>query len=120
MMGISMFTLDIPVVKTSASILAFEKDPVAQKDMSPCIRCGACMRACPEGLIPQHLALLSDRNKFEEFEKCGGMECIECGCCAFVCPAKRPLVQSMRYGRRETGALQRARKAAAAEKGGKS
>ncbi|MBP5293252.1 MAG: electron transport complex subunit RsxC [Clostridia bacterium] len=120
MMGISMFTLDIPVVKTSASILAFGKDPVAQKDMSPCIRCGACMRACPEGLIPQHLALLSDRNKFEEFEKCGGMECIECGCCAFVCPAKRPLVQSMRYGRRETGALQRARKAAAAEKGGKS
>ena len=116
MMGISMFTLDIPVVKTSASILAFSKDNVAEKDMSPCIRCGACMRACPEGLVPQLLALLSDRNQFDQFEKNGGMECIECGCCAYVCPAKRPLVQSMRYGRRETGAIQRARKA---KEGGK-
>ena len=118
MMGIAMFTLDIPVVKTSASILALTKDPVAKKDMSPCIRCGACMQACPERLVPQYLALLSDRNNFELFERYGGMECIECGSCAYVCPAKRPLVQSMRYGRRETGALIRARKAAAQKAAG--
>ena len=26
--------------------------------------------------------------------------CIECGSCSFVCPAKRPLVQSIRLGKK--------------------
>ena len=35
MMGTAMYTLDIPVQKTSSSILAFEKDPVAEKPVQP-------------------------------------------------------------------------------------
>lgn len=109
MMGNALFTLDIPVTKTSASILALREDPVARQDASPCIHCGRCLHACPEGLVPQLLAAAADRNDFETFEKKGGMECIECGSCAYVCPAGRHLVQSMRYGRRKTGGIIRAR-----------
>ncbi len=109
MMGTALFTLDIPVTKTSASLLALKKDPVAIHDTTACIKCGRCVSACPEHLVPQLLSEVADNEDFDTFEKYGGMECIECGSCAYVCPAKRQLVQSMRYGRRMTGAIIRAR-----------
>ena len=112
MMGTALFSLDIPVTKTASSILALRHDPVALHDASPCIHCGHCLHACPEGLVPQLLSVAAEQEQFDVFEKYGGMECIECGSCAFVCPAGRHLVQSMRYGKRQTGALIRARKAA--------
>ncbi len=111
MMGTALFTLDIPVTKTSASVLALVKDPVAAVDASACIRCGRCLSACPEHLQPLHLANAAEHDDAETFEKLGGMECIECGSCAYVCPAKRHLVQSLRYGKRKTGAIIRERKA---------
>lgn len=113
MMGTALFSLDIPVTKTSASILALKKDPVSLHDTTACIHCGKCLRACPERLVPQLLSDAAEQDQFDIFEKNGGMECIECGSCAYVCPAKRHLVQSMRYGKRQTGAILRARKAAA-------
>lgn len=124
MMGVSLFSTDIPVTKTSASVLAFSADPVALHDTTACIRCGKCLGACPERLMPIKLADAAERDDFETFETSGGMECIECGSCAYVCPAKRHLVQSMRYGKRNTAARIRARKDEAAkttqtEKGGK-
>ncbi len=112
MMGTAIFTTDIPVTKTSASVLAFKTDPVALRDTTACIRCGKCLVACPERLVPTKLAEAAEGDDFTSFEKYGGMECIECGSCAYVCPAKRHMVQSMRYGKRQTGAIIRARKAA--------
>lgn len=112
MMGTAIFSTDIPVTKTSASVLAFRRDPVALHDTTACIRCGKCLRACPERLVPVKLADAAERDDFGGFEAMGGMECIECGSCAYVCPAKRHLVQSMRYGKRQTGAIIRARKTA--------
>ncbi len=109
MMGTSIYTLDIPVTKTSASVLALQKDPVALHDTSACIRCGKCLAACPEHLVPVKLVEAAEHDDFASFERLGGMECIECGSCAYICPAKRHLVQSLRYGKRETGAIIRAR-----------
>ncbi len=111
MMGTALFSLDIPVTKTSASVLALSDDPVAVADVSACIRCGRCLSACPEHLQPLHLANAAEHDETEKFEKLGGMECIECGSCAYVCPAKRHLVQSLRYGKRITGQAIRERKA---------
>ncbi|MDE6154975.1 MAG: electron transport complex subunit RsxC, partial [Eubacterium sp.] len=56
MMGMAMSTLDVPVVKTSSSILAFSKDDAAALAQSACIHCGRCVKACPENLVPQMLA----------------------------------------------------------------
>ncbi len=116
MMGTAIFSTDIPVTKTSASVLALKRDPVAFHDTTACIRCGKCLAACPERLMPTKLAEAAEADDFASFEKFGGMECIECGSCVYVCPAKRYLVQSMRYGKRQTGAIIRARKAAEQEK----
>lgn len=113
MMGTAMFTLDIPVQKTSSSILAFLHDEVAANPVTNCIHCGRCVAACPEKLIPQMLHDAADHDDFTRFEKLGGMECIECGCCTVVCPAKRPLTQSCRYGKTSVNRIRREAKAKA-------
>ncbi len=99
MMGFAMESLDVPVVKTSSSILAFTKDDVAMLLPSNCIHCGRCVNACPEILVPQMMAKTVKSNNFEKFADLGGMECIECGCCTFVCPAKIPLTQMFKLGK---------------------
>ena len=67
MMGMAMSTLDIPVVKTSSSILAFSKDDVAMLPQSACIHCGKCVAACPEILVPQMMCKSIKTNDYERF-----------------------------------------------------
>lgn len=99
MMGTAMSSLDFPVVKTSASILAFLKDDVATLPQSACIHCGRCVNHCPQTLVVQMLAKAVRSENFEKFERLGGMECIECGSCSYVCPAKIPLTQLCKQGK---------------------
>ena len=95
MMGFSMFTLDVPVTKTSSSILGFTKDEVAKFEPTACINCGRCVDACPSRLIPSRLADYAEHHDEETFTKHEGLECMECGSCSYVCPAKRPLKQAI-------------------------
>ncbi len=95
MMGFAMFTLDVPVTKTSSSILSFLKDPVKGLEETACINCGRCVEACPSRIIPSRLADYAQHHNEEAFTKMSGMECVECGSCSYVCPAKRPLKQAI-------------------------
>lgn len=99
LMGVAMTDLDVPVIKTSSSILAMVKDEVAMWEPTACIRCGRCVRACPEMLVPPIMAHAADGGDLKEFERVNGMECMECGCCTYVCPAKRRLTQSFKFAR---------------------
>lgn len=99
MMGVAMCSLDVPVVKTSSSILVFTQDDVSALPQSACIHCGKCLSACPQNLVPQMMAKAVKSNDFKRYEEIGGLECIGCGCCAYVCPAKIPLVQMFKFGR---------------------
>ena len=95
MMGFSMFTVDVPVTKTSSSILCFTKDEVAQYEPTACINCGRCVEVCPSRLIPSRLADYAEHHDEEAFTKHEGLECMECGSCSYVCPAKRQLKQAI-------------------------
>ncbi|MDE6938608.1 MAG: electron transport complex subunit RsxC, partial [Lachnospiraceae bacterium] len=95
MMGFSMFSLDVPVTKTSSSILCLTKDEVAKFEPTACINCGRCVDACPSRLIPSRLADYAEHHDEDAFTKHEGLECMECGSCSFVCPAKRPLKQAI-------------------------
>lgn len=99
MMGMAMSSLDVPVVKTSSSILAFTQDDVAALPQSACIHCGRCVSACPQFLVPQMMAKSVKSLDFDKFSHLGGMECIECGCCSYACPAKIPLTQMFKMGK---------------------
>lgn len=100
LMGTTIRTLDIPVIKGTSGILALTKAQAVLPEESSCIRCGRCVEACPMNLIPSILDSFVKRREYEAFEKNSGMDCIECGCCTLVCPAKRHLTQSCREGKR--------------------
>lgn len=101
MTGFAMSTLDVPVQKTSASILAFTNDDVAISEQSNCIHCGRCVSVCPSDLVPQMMAKAVKSNNIDAFEVLGGMECVQCGCCSYICPAKIPLTHMFNLGKAE-------------------
>lgn len=107
MMGMAMFTTDVPAVKTFSCLLAMTKDEVSANQPSNCIRCGRCVSVCPQKLMPMKLSVLADHNEIDEFEKLHGAECVECGSCSYICPAKRNLAQSMKTGRKQVLANRR-------------
>lgn len=112
MMGMAVFNEDIPVMKNSSAFLAFIHDEVGESISTHCIRCGRCIGACPEFLVPVLMAKAVEREDFARFEALNGLECMECGSCSWVCPAKRPLTQLFKRGRREVMNIKRAKQAA--------
>ena len=107
MMGTSLRTIDIPVVKGTSGILALTKDSAALAPESPCIRCGRCVEACPMGIMPNELNPLILIRDYKTFEEKGGLNCIECGSCTYSCPAHRHLTQSCRDGKATIMAMRR-------------
>ncbi len=99
MMGFAVSTLDIPITKTTSSILFLSEDEIDTSELSNCIRCGWCLDACPMGLEPKEVGIYVEANRAEDTEQFGVFECFECGSCAYVCPAKRPLVQFVRLAK---------------------
>ncbi len=100
MMGIALFSVDMPIIKTSSSILLLSENEMHMGEESPCIRCGKCVEACPMSLLPLELDKFARNNAKEQFETYKGLNCIECGSCSFVCPSKRHIVQAIRTTRR--------------------
>ncbi len=97
MMGFTLETANVPVVKTTNCILA----PSAKEMPEPppaqaCIRCGMCAEVCPANLLPQQLFWYSMAEDLEKLEAHNIADCIECGACSYVCPSNIPLVQYYR------------------------
>lgn len=113
MMGITLPSVDAPLLKTSNCIIAASPAlfPPALPEM-PCIRCGACARACPHELQPFELYWHARAGEFERAQKYHLADCIECGCCSFVCPSHIPLVQYFRFAKGEIATRERERRAA--------
>lgn len=109
MMGMAVYSLDIPIMKNTSGILLLAKDELTQFEVRPCIRCGRCNDSCPMGMMPGILSVQIENQRYELAEKWHVMDCIECGCCAYACPASRPLVQHMRRAKAEVQAARRAR-----------
>ncbi len=100
MMGMALFNIDVPVMKTSSALLCMTKDEVAEFEPTACIRCGRCVAACPSKLVPQKMLECAEKSDNEGFVKFHGMECYECGSCTYVCPAKRRMTQAFKQTRR--------------------
>ena len=100
MMGAAVYTADLPVNKASSCILCMKTDETRGLEPNECIRCGKCLYACPEHLMPIRLKNTADAREYAEFEKLGGLECIGCGCCTYICPARRRLSQTITMAKR--------------------
>lgn len=101
MMGISVPSLDMPVLKNTNAIVAFNEKEARIPDASNCIRCGRCINHCPLKLDPPAFAKALEASDVEELAKLKVNLCMECGVCSYVCPAKRPLVQNNRLAKGE-------------------
>ncbi|GAB4390883.1 MAG: electron transport complex subunit RsxC [Thermodesulfovibrionales bacterium] len=99
MMGFALASLDIPVTKGTSGILVLPDEIAHIEDYKPCIRCGRCVEACPMGLMPSMLSVLSEAGQYEETKEYNLFDCFECGSCTFVCPSKRPIVQFVRLAK---------------------
>jgi electron transport complex protein RnfC len=102
MMGVAVSNLDISIVKGTSGIVVFaEKDVKRSAKIYPCIKCGACVDACPLSLNPSKLGILA---KFEAYDQMAAdynlMDCFECGSCSYVCPSNIPLVQYFRLSKK--------------------
>jgi electron transport complex protein RnfC len=96
MMGKTVFSDQVPVVKGSSGIVIMKKEVKREMKEFSCVRCAKCIDACPAFLEPTSLVRLSKRSAWEDAEKSNVMSCIECGSCVYGCPAHIPLVQYIR------------------------
>lgn len=100
MMGFGFYDLQTPVMKGTSGVLALTKKEARKAPDTACISCGRCVEACPMGLQPTKLFKNIAKGNYSTAMDIGLIDCKECGCCAYICPAKLPLVQGMRLGKR--------------------
>ena len=113
MMGFSLPSDEIPLIKASNCLLAMAKNEIHyQQQHQPCIRCGHCVDVCPARLLPQQLYWYASSRNNERLQEYDLFDCIECGCCAYVCPSDIPLVQYYRAAKTTIRQQERERKAA--------
>ncbi len=98
MMGLAQSELDVPVIKSTSGLLAYDKTTPAVREY-PCINCGICVKACPIHLVPSRLAKLVDKGHIDDAVEWNLMDCVECGSCAYACPSKINLVHFMKLGK---------------------
>ena len=97
MMGFTLPSLEVPVVKTTNCLLAATADELPNPlPAQSCIRCGLCAEACPAKLLPQQLYWYAQGQDYDRLRSHNLFDCIECGACSYVCPSQIPLVQYYR------------------------
>jgi len=101
MMGIAQYTDEVPLIKSSNGLLLMNKVEAEVLEEKPCIRCAACVRGCPVGLMPCQINLASERSLWSLTKEYGASDCIECGICNYVCPANRRLLQTIKRAKLE-------------------
>ena len=93
MMGIALSDLHSPVLKQTNAVIFMGEKEATPPLVTPCIKCGACIEACPFSLDPVAISKAYKANDPEMLDKLKVDICMECGCCSYVCPAKRNIVQ---------------------------
>ena len=109
MMGKALNDLSSAVTKGTSGVLLMPKEESKRKKINPCIRCAKCVSVCPMGLEPFLLMTQAQKQMNEAMEKDDILDCIECGSCSYTCPSDRPLLDYIRLGKGEVGAMIRAR-----------
>lgn len=108
MMGLSQWSLEVPVVKGTSGILAWTAGSPPTEHS--CIRCSRCVDHCPMRLVPTQLMKYVKYEFLPEAEDWGILDCVECGSCQYICPAAIPLLHWIRLGKNQVMELKRKNK----------
>lgn len=94
--GNAVFDLDTPISKTTKTILALTKVEVKPSMTRTCIRCGECLKICPEQLNPHLMYKFIVNAMTNEVFSAGIHRCTLCGSCSYICPSHLPLAINFR------------------------
>ena len=92
MRGVAVTSLMTPVTKSVSAVLAL-KAARGGLSKSICINCGKCVGVCPQGLMPNYIAMRAVKADFDALRELHISDCIECGSCAYICPGRMPIVE---------------------------
>lgn len=109
MMGKALNSLDVAVVKGMSGLVIMPEGKSKRPQTANCIRCAKCTFACPMGLAPFQISLMTESGNAEQAEGERVMDCMECGSCSFICPSARPLLDNIRVAKNKVGLLIRSR-----------
>jgi electron transport complex protein RnfC len=101
MMGIAQHTSLVPVTKATSGVVLLSGREAHRQEEEMCIRCGACLRACPMNLQPCSINMASIREQWSVAKAYSAADCIECGVCNYSCPARRTITQSVKRAKME-------------------
>ncbi len=100
-MGRAIQDLETAMPLEAQALLALPKEIVNSHAEEPCIRCGHCVDACPEALLPETLVRAVRKANTEQALEFGIHGCTECNACVYVCPSHIPIVQVIREGKQK-------------------
>jgi electron transport complex protein RnfC len=98
MMGVSLSSLDVPVMKQTSGLLVLSKSSPGMCENN-CINCGLCVSKCPARLVPSILAKYSRKLMLEQAIANNIRDCMECGCCSYLCPSKVNILHKIRFAK---------------------
>jgi len=88
LMGGAVPHADVPLVKATAAISAFdpqERSPYERE--RACIRCGYCNMVCPVSIYPVLIMEAEKHGQRGKLRRLHAEDCIDCGLCSYVCPS---------------------------------
>ncbi|MBD5233061.1 MAG: electron transport complex subunit RsxC [Bacteroidales bacterium] len=100
MMGRTAVNLDAPVTKGTSGLVILRE--TRRRPVQACIRCGACVDACPMGLEPYLLSAYGRLRMFDDAREADVADCLECGACSYNCPSARPLLDYIRIAKQRS------------------
>lgn len=93
MMGRTLLSDDTVITSaTNALTILVER----KEDAIGCLRCAACVDACPAGIIPVKIQDAEKAKNLDMIAKLNADACIECGLCTYVCPSKIDVTENVR------------------------
>ena len=92
MMGMCIPDINMPVLKTTNALLAF--DHYDERKPSACIRCGRCADVCPLNLMPAEIDKAYRIKDTDDLKALKVLLCMNCGSCTYICPANRKLAET--------------------------
>lgn len=99
MMGVSLYTDEVPVIAGTSGILALTGSFARVPEPTACLHCGRCHRVCPIGLQPYAIDDAVTARDVAKAARFYAQQCIECGACSYICPARRHLLQNIRLAK---------------------